>query len=109
MIVTNIAALLSKLMFIHGQAEIEIPTHQQHYDYRKRRPDNNSRRLVVVFQFTGLAANIIAPAAPRDAAAVGLVIPPRIEPNTATIKITGGETTRNASISINLGIALFKP
>ena len=37
-------------------------------------------------------ASRIAPPAPSAAAGVGLVIPPRIEPRTATIKTSGGNT-----------------
>ena len=40
---------------------------------------------------------MIAPAAPSAAAGVGLVMPPRIEPRTATIRTSGGKTTRNSS------------
>ena len=37
-------------------------------------------------------ASNIAPPAPSAAAGVGLVIPPKIEPRTATINISGGNT-----------------
>ncbi len=40
---------------------------------------------------------MIAPAAPSAAAGVGLVMPPRIEPSTATISTSGGKTTRSSS------------
>ena len=40
---------------------------------------------------------MIAPPAPRAAAGVGLVIPPRIDPSTATIRTSGGKTTRISS------------
>ena len=40
---------------------------------------------------------MIAPPAPSAAAGVGLVIPPRIEPRTATIRTSGGKTTRISS------------
>ena len=55
------------------------------------------------------AANSIAPPAPNAAAGVGLVIPPSIEPSTATIKINGGNTTRNNSLLDKLKIANLKP
>ena len=37
-------------------------------------------------------ASKIAPPAPSAAAGVGLVIPPKIDPRTATIKTSGGNT-----------------
>ena len=42
------------------------------------------------------AASMIAPAAPSAAAGVGLVIPPRIDPKTATMRTSGGKTTLKA-------------
>ena len=45
------------------------------------------------------AASIIAPAAPKAAAGVGLVMPPKIEPKTATIRTRGGKTTLKSSLS----------
>ena len=41
---------------------------------------------------------MIAPPAPRAAAGVGLVMPPRIEPSTAMISTSGGKTTRSSSL-----------
>jgi hypothetical protein len=52
---------------------------------------------------------MIAPAAPRAAAGVGLVIPPRIEPSTATIRISGGKTTRRRSFRASRMIASRQP
>ncbi len=55
------------------------------------------------------AANMIAPPAPSAAAGVGLVMPPRIEPSTATIKTSGGKTTRSTSFLPNREAAVFAP
>ncbi len=52
---------------------------------------------------------MIAPAAPSAAAGVGLVIPPRIDPRTATISIKGGNTTRIRSFCANLAAAWRTP
>ncbi len=54
------------------------------------------------------AASIIAPAAPRAAAGVGLVIPPRIDPNTATISTRGGKTTLKSSLSASRETAVLE-
>ena len=53
------------------------------------------------------AASIIAPAAPKAAAGVGLVIPPKIEPKTATMRTRGGKTTLKSSLSASRKIAVF--
>ena len=45
-----------------------------------------------------IAASSNAPPAPLAAAGVGLVTPPKIEPNTAIINTTGGTTTLITSI-----------
>ena len=55
------------------------------------------------------AASIIAPPAPKAAAGVGLVIPPRIDPKTATIRISGGNTTRISSFSAKRTTAVRRP
>ena len=41
-----------------------------------------------------MAANRVAPKAPTPAASVGVAAPARIEPSTATIRITGGNRLR---------------
>ena len=53
------------------------------------------------------AASMIAPAAPKAAAGVGLVIPPKIEPKTATMRTSGGKTTLKISLSASREIAVF--
>ena len=52
---------------------------------------------------------MIAPAAPRAAAGVGLVIPPSIDPKTATIRTSGGKTTLNNSFLDKFKTANLKP
>ena len=54
------------------------------------------------------AANMIAPAAPRAAAGVGLVIPPRIDPKTATMRTSGGKTTLKSSLSTSRQYRSFR-
>ena len=46
-------------------------------------------------------ASRIAPPAPSAAAGVGLVIPPKMDPRTATIKTSGGNTTLMRSFANN--------
>ena len=55
------------------------------------------------------AANNKAPPAPKAAAGVGLVIPPKIDPRTAIIKIKGGNTTLNNSFLDKFKTANLKP
>ena len=52
---------------------------------------------------------MIAPPAPSAAAGVGLVMPPRIEPSTATISTSGGNTTRIRSLCAMLITANRQP
>ena len=52
---------------------------------------------------------MIAPPAPSAAAGVGLVMPPRIEPSTATININGGKTTRISSFRAHIATACTTP
>ena len=52
---------------------------------------------------------MMAPPAPSAAAGVGFVIPPRIEPKTATIKSNGGNTTRINSTSAKRVTAIRTP
>ena len=51
---------------------------------------------------------MIAPAAPRAAAGVGLVIPPSMDPKTATIRTSGGKTTLNNSLSARRETAVLE-
>ena len=51
-----------------------------------------------------ISTSTIAPTAPTDAASVGVAMPPRIEPSTATISASGGisdEITSRTSVAFS--------
>tara|TARA_A100001015_G_scaffold316086_1_gene429489 strand:- start:286 stop:630 length:345 start_codon:yes stop_codon:yes gene_type:complete len=77
---------------------------------RNCRPDLLSNGPICFFSDKSLmAANKRAPPAPKAAAGVGLVTPPKMDPKTATIKTTGGTTTLITSISISRGTEVLRP